>query len=318
MTILVPTFNSVQTVQATLSGILEQKFEGSVELVVVDDGSTDTTTEVCEALGIRVQRNERNVGLTASLNRAIQTSRGDIIVLLHPDAIPLSDHWLSDLVEPLHQKEIAATCSLQHAPNLNRVNITLWEKFLWGKISPHHAFNCKADAYKKMALEQIGSFDQTTFRTAGDDEDLSLRFRMHGWKLKATSAEIRHDHRFGDGPSWEILTSILRKEYTYGRAGGALRRKFPGHKLGAYVYPTPKSAFNDGFFRAAICLGSIVPFTQLICIPMLAIASVTGVRTVARRTRPGISLIWYPFFNILRYWCYAFGYVHGFASRRQQ
>src|SRR3989442_4245100 len=95
VSILVPTFNSAQSVRATLNGIVEQDFEEPVEFQVIDDGSTDKTVEVCEVLGIPVHQNERNVGIAASLSRAIRLSHADIIVILHPDTIPLSNHWLS-------------------------------------------------------------------------------------------------------------------------------------------------------------------------------------------------------------------------------
>lgn len=55
------------------------------EVVVVDDGSTDGTAVVAEAAGARVLRNDRNRGKGASLRRAAEHARGELLVTLDGD-----------------------------------------------------------------------------------------------------------------------------------------------------------------------------------------------------------------------------------------
>lgn len=318
VTVIVPSYNNSETLRTTLLGVLAQQFKGEVEILVIDDFSSDKSAEICNSLGLKVFLNERNLGLAESLNRGISLSKTDVVITLHSDSTPLSEHWLSQLVAQLDGESVAATCSLQHSPKIEQMGFTLWEKFLWGKVLPHHALNNKADAYKKPLLEKIGMFDARRFRTAGEDEDLGLRLRLSGWTIIGTSAEIRHDHKFAHSRSRTVFGNLLKKEYTFGRAGGALRRKFPTHPLGAFVYPDQKSFLSDGMVRVSICVGCFIPYLQWISIPALTIISLIGIRTVAKRTHLRLSILAYPLFNAIRFWSYSLGYVHGLVSGKQR
>src|SRR5213594_1098462 len=91
VTIVVPSYNSGETIAAVLKGVLAQKFNGRYEILVIDDCSIDQTVEICGSLGLKVFRNEKNIGLAASLNKGIALSKSNVVVTLHADATPLSE-----------------------------------------------------------------------------------------------------------------------------------------------------------------------------------------------------------------------------------
>jgi GT2 family glycosyltransferase len=77
--------------QASLDSVLDQSF-GDFELVVVDDGSTDDTPQILRSYTdkrIRVIDNPRNLGLTASLNRGLAASRGELLARQDADDVSL-------------------------------------------------------------------------------------------------------------------------------------------------------------------------------------------------------------------------------------
>jgi glycosyltransferase involved in cell wall biosynthesis len=318
VSVVVPAYNSAETVKPALQALLEQEFDDPVEILVIDDCSTDQTVGICEALGVKVARNPVNMGLAASLNRGIKLSKNQTVVTLHSDVIPLSKDWLKRLVAPLSAADTGASCSLQHAPDSEALGLTLWEKLLWDKVRPHHALNNKADAYKKNILMRVGIFDEAIFRTAGEDEDMALRLRRHGVKIASSSAEVIHNHRFSLNPNRKILLKILSKEYSYGKSGGALRRKFPGYMPGAYIYPVPKSPLYDGFVRVILCMGVFIPILQWICILALLGSSLAGIGATSERIGWRTKLAAYPILNLMRYWSYSAGYVVGLVSGRQR
>jgi len=318
VSIVIPTYNSGRTIGQVLEALKTQEYDkGRVEVIVVDDESKDPTVKICEANGVKVIRNERNTGLAYTLNKGIKLSKYEIVVTLHGDTIPLSRNWLSDLVKPLHAPSVAASCSLQQPPKLNRDNLSLWEKLIWAKLDEHTALNNKADAYRKDTLLEIGLFDDRTFRTAGEDEDLALRLRKADKKIIGTKARVRHNHHFSYTSSPNSLVKILRKEYIFGQAGGALRRKFPRYKPGSYVHPSPRSLVADGFFRASVCIGCLLPYIQAVCIPLLIITSSLGLRKTLKRTQNRKTFFLYPIFNILRFWSYTLGYCYGLIKGKQ-
>lgn len=102
-TVVVPTFDGVRQLLPcvrALSRSLPPGFNG--EVLVVDDASGPQTAATLERLArahswLRVLRNERNEGFIASCNRGAAGARGDFLVFLNDDTVPLSG-WLGSLL----------------------------------------------------------------------------------------------------------------------------------------------------------------------------------------------------------------------------
>jgi len=93
VSVIVPVYNRAAFVADALRSALEQECPGGMEIVVVDDGSTDETPDVLAELArrhseIRVIRQE-NAGPAHARNRALQEARGEYLALLDSD-----DVWL--------------------------------------------------------------------------------------------------------------------------------------------------------------------------------------------------------------------------------
>src|SRR5690348_5922231 len=102
VSVIVPAYNAGKTIETTLQAIRSQEFDDPLEILVVDDGSTDQTATICKSLGFNVVKNPANMGLAASLDRGIQLSNNQIVVTLHADMVPRSKDWLKRLVAPLN------------------------------------------------------------------------------------------------------------------------------------------------------------------------------------------------------------------------
>lgn len=91
--VIIPCRNGAHTVAAAVRGALAQS-EEPLEVIVVDDVSTDETTAVAKAAGARVIRNEvrRNAG--GSRNAGMVEAKGDFLAFLDADAVPAPD-WLA-------------------------------------------------------------------------------------------------------------------------------------------------------------------------------------------------------------------------------
>lgn len=85
VSVVVPTYNRAELLQQTIQSILAQTVSPR-EIIVVDDGSTDHTPDVCARLGepIRYVR-QQNQGLSMARNTGIQASRGDWIAFCDSD-----------------------------------------------------------------------------------------------------------------------------------------------------------------------------------------------------------------------------------------
>jgi glycosyltransferase involved in cell wall biosynthesis len=96
VSVVMPAYNAQRTIGAAISSVLLQSY-GEWELIVVDDGSTDATAKVAEALGasIRIVRGE-NQGVAAARNRGIAESRGELIAFCDAD-----DFWFDQHLDAL-------------------------------------------------------------------------------------------------------------------------------------------------------------------------------------------------------------------------
>lgn len=104
VTVVMPAFNSARTLRDSAASVLDQTF-GSLELVIVDDGSTDTTVAVAEALAsgdtrVRLVRNVTNAGPAGARNAGIAAGRGRYLAFCDAD-----DLWLPTKLE--RQLEVA-------------------------------------------------------------------------------------------------------------------------------------------------------------------------------------------------------------------
>jgi glycosyltransferase involved in cell wall biosynthesis len=89
---LVATRDAAPTLRTALTSLLRQRFAGELELIVVDDGSTDETVGVLEGIEderLVVLRNETSLGLAASLNLGLEQARGRYVARLDADDVAL-------------------------------------------------------------------------------------------------------------------------------------------------------------------------------------------------------------------------------------
>jgi glycosyltransferase involved in cell wall biosynthesis len=85
VSVVIPVFNGSEFLRQAIESVLAQTYE-DVELVVVDDGSTDDTAVIAQSFGDRLAyHHQENMGVAAALNRGIRASRGKYIAWLSHD-----------------------------------------------------------------------------------------------------------------------------------------------------------------------------------------------------------------------------------------
>jgi O-antigen biosynthesis protein len=94
VSVIIPTFNGSKTITNTLNGVLNQTYK-DYEIIVVDDGSTDSTVDIVEQVTpmARIIR-QTNKGTMAARQAGIEAANGDFIALLDQD-----DQWFPKMIE---------------------------------------------------------------------------------------------------------------------------------------------------------------------------------------------------------------------------
>lgn len=99
--VIIPTYNSADTVNAAIDSVLAQTWPAH-EIIVVDDGSTDDTAERVRACGERVRYlHQPNAGVSAARNHGIRAAAGDWIAFLDADDLYLPDRlqWHAEWIQ---------------------------------------------------------------------------------------------------------------------------------------------------------------------------------------------------------------------------
>lgn len=111
VTCIIPAWNEADRIGSVLQAVL---FHPEIdEVLVIDDASTDRTSEIAKSLGAKVLRLERNGGKSAAIAAGIAAANGDFLVFLDADLIGLSASDVTKLLSPVLQGQADAAISLR-------------------------------------------------------------------------------------------------------------------------------------------------------------------------------------------------------------
>jgi cellulose synthase/poly-beta-1,6-N-acetylglucosamine synthase-like glycosyltransferase/peptidoglycan/xylan/chitin deacetylase (PgdA/CDA1 family) len=193
VSVIIPAFREERVIVKTVESLLAQRYDGELQVVVVDDGSPDATYE--RALAeyrdnprVAVYRKE-NGGKASALNYGLSRASGEIIVGLDADTVFQPD-TVARLVLPLADPRVGAVAG--NAKVGNRLNIvTRWQavEYVTSQNLDRRAFsllNCitvvpgAVGAWRKSIVDAIGGFSD---QTLAEDQDLTLNVRRRGFRI---------------------------------------------------------------------------------------------------------------------------------------
>jgi len=113
VSIVIPTLNAGRTLPACLESIKRQQYEGPVEIVVADGGSTDETLAVAGKYGCVIVDNPRRTG-EAGKAVGVKAASGELIALVDSDNILTGADWLERMTAPFSDPGIAGSEPLEY------------------------------------------------------------------------------------------------------------------------------------------------------------------------------------------------------------
>ena len=202
VTVVVPAYNEELVVVRTISSLLNQRYAGALEIVIVDDGSSDDTATICEeAYGshpmVRVYR-KANGGKASALNYGIERARHDIVIGLDADTM-FDEDTVAELVQPLSDARVAAVAG--NAKVGNRINlVTRWQalEYVTSQNLDRRAFSLldcitvvpgAVGAWRRSVVQEAGGFREDTL---AEDQDLTLAMRRMGYSVAYADGAIAY------------------------------------------------------------------------------------------------------------------------------
>ena len=192
VSVLIPAFNESKVIATSIERILESDYP-HLEIVVIDDGSTDNTSDVVRnhfAHDARVRLlTLPNGGKARAINAGLAQSSGAIVVALDADT-QFDRHCISNLVRWFGDARVGAVAG--NAKVGNRINtVTRWQalEYITAQNLERRALaalNCitvvpgAVGAWRRSALEQFGGFPT---QTLAEDQDLTLQLQRAGYRI---------------------------------------------------------------------------------------------------------------------------------------
>jgi len=213
LSVLIVAWNSREELARTLPALLPELGEGD-ELVVVDNDSGDGTPDAVASLApvARVVQTGRNAGFAAACNEGAAQARGDLLVVLNPDAAPrpgfgeaIRRPWLDERGWAAWQALVAEGDGRTINSAGNPIHFT---GIVWagghgdliatappaGEVA---VLSGACLAIPRTGWERVGGFPERFF-LYHEDVDLSLRLRLAGGALGIEpAAVVDHDYEFG-------------------------------------------------------------------------------------------------------------------------
>jgi GT2 family glycosyltransferase len=225
VSVIVASYNGERTLKACLDSLERQNYP-DYEVILVDDGSTDTTSQIAAMYPrVRYIRHERNLGLSVARNTGIAAATGEIVAFTDSDCRADED-WLYYLTCSLFDSPFAAIGGPNLLPPEDSPVAAAVMASPGGPAAvmltdrqAEHIPGCNMAVYKS-ALEEIGGFDPI-FRKAGDDVDLCWRLEQTGHKIGFSPAAFVWHYRRS------TIRDYLNQQYGYGEAEALLVRKHP-------------------------------------------------------------------------------------------
>ncbi|WP_189328932.1 bifunctional polysaccharide deacetylase/glycosyltransferase family 2 protein [Actinoplanes ianthinogenes] len=216
VSVIVPAYNEKEGIEAAVRSLAGGDYP-EIEVVVVDDGSTDDTAEIAEGLrlpNVRVVR-VPNGGKSNALNTGIALAKHDLIVTVDGDTVFERDS-IQKLVQPFGDPAVGAVAGNVKVGNRGTL-VSTWQhiEYVIGfnlDRRLYETLNCMPTvpgaigAFRREALAQVGGISDETL---AEDTDVTMALCRQGWRV----VYEEHAKAWTEAPT--TLEQLYRQRYRW-------------------------------------------------------------------------------------------------------
>lgn len=249
--VIVPAFNAEKTLSFCLESLLAQTVpKEQYEVIVVDDGSTDRTSEIARRYDVRYFF-QNNRGPATARNHGARVARGHIILFTDSDCVPASN-WIEEMTMPFTDPDVSAVKGSYRTQQRELVARFAQQEFedrydMLLKHSHIDMVDSYSAAFRKEVFTTAGGFDESFPKANNEDTELSYRLASRGYKMIfKPSAIVYHRH-----PA--TLSRYLKVKFWRGYWRMMVYRRYPQKAL--------KDSYTPNVLKVQTLLAAIsLPF----------------------------------------------------------
>ena len=250
VSVVVAAYQAAPYLAQCLDSLLHQTYP-PLEILVVDDGSTDETARIAQRFPqVRLLRHPKNRGLAAARNTGIEAAQGEWIAFLDADSWAAPE-WLERLLAAVEEGDWIGAGGPNLLPPEDPPFAAVVMAAPGGPLpvllsdtEAEHLPGCNL-LIRREALKQIGGFDPV-FQTAGDDVDICWRLQERGYRFRYVPAAVVWHHRR------RTLAAYLRQQCGYGAAEALLEARHP-----AWFTPHGNSRWQGRLYQPGFPIPSL-------------------------------------------------------------
>ncbi len=277
VSVIIPAYNEAPVLENCVRSLLGGSYD-RVQVVIVDDGSTDGTVEVAGRLArtcpqVRFVR-QPNAGKGAALNHGIAVATGEVLFFVDADGIFGRD-TIAEMLRGFDDPRVGAVCGDDRPVNLNRVQTRLLAVLSHAGTGLVRraltVLGClpivsgNVGAFPREVVAEIGGFDETT---VGEDLELTWRVHRAGYQVVFRPRALVH----AESPS--TLRTLWKQRVRWARGLLQTMRRHPD-MIGNLRY---------GTFGAYLVVNTLtmvaMPLLQLLVLVLLPLALAGGSTSV--------------------------------------
>jgi mycofactocin system glycosyltransferase len=285
VSIVIPVKDRAEELERCLASLASLDYpRENIEVIVVDDGSSDASPEVARRFGAHVvPSGGTGRGPAAARNVGARAAGKELLAFIDSDCTA-SHEWLQELIPAFRDDEIAAVggnvagmCTASGVDRYEAVMSSLSlgsrERFGGSGDDTFYLPSCNL-LLRRAVFLGVGGFEDSMH--VGEDVDLTWRLRDGGWTIAyIPRGTVYHEHR-------STVRSFMSRRFDYGTSEGLLQRLHPNRRKRMVIPP---------LLAAVLALCLLAPFARWW--PLSAAMGILAVDTLIVRTRfarRGLSL----------------------------
>jgi cellulose synthase/poly-beta-1,6-N-acetylglucosamine synthase-like glycosyltransferase len=206
ITIAIAAYNEEKTIIKTINSIAKADYpKEKIEIIVVDDGSTDNTADAVDSLIKKYKDfdiklfSKKNGGKATAINVALEHAKGEIFGVVDADS-RIEPNCIKILMPHFNEREVGAVISrikvdkprkmLERVQRFEYIMSNMIRK-LMAKIDTLAMTPGVLSVYRTSLVRKVGGFDENE-RNMTEDLEIAMRLKYHGYKVEMEPKSITH------------------------------------------------------------------------------------------------------------------------------
>jgi len=193
VSVLIPAYNEEDSIKGTVEAVLKSDYKNILEIIVINDGSTDNTRKIVEGVMKKNKLvkilNKKNSGKADSINQALKIAKGELVVIMDADSYICSDA-IGKMIGFFDDKDVASVTGRILVKNKDKMLEKLqaseyamiaFSRKLLEFVEGIWVTPGALSMYRKDALLKVGGFD---VKNITEDVEITWRLIKNGYKIR--------------------------------------------------------------------------------------------------------------------------------------